>query len=77
FALDLKHLLLRFGIQTNLLQKEMNGSVYYHLMVYHCSSILLFLEHLATPERNYEEVQQRALKMNPSEPTLPKEVWKY
>ncbi|HDR7632497.1 MULTISPECIES: LAGLIDADG family homing endonuclease [Bacillus] len=77
FALDLKHLLLRFGIQTNLLQKEMNGSVYYHLMVYHCSSILLFLEHLATPERNYEAVQQRALKMKPSEPTLPKEVWKY
>ncbi|MCU5076802.1 hypothetical protein OB985_04260 [Bacillus cereus] len=77
FALDLKHLLLRFGIQANLLQKEMNDSVYYHLMIYHRSSILLFLEHLATPERNYEEIQQRALEMNSSEPTLPKEVWKY
>ncbi|EAO57425.1 Hypothetical protein RBTH_06375 [Bacillus thuringiensis serovar israelensis ATCC 35646] len=55
----------------------MNDSVYYHLMIYHRSSILLFLEHLATPERNYEEIQQRALEMNSSEPTLPKEVWKY
>ncbi|MFE7817802.1 LAGLIDADG family homing endonuclease [Priestia megaterium] len=77
FALDLKHLLLRFGIQANLLQKEMNDSVYYHLMIYHRSSILLFLEHLSTPERDYEEIQERALEMTSSEPTLPKEVWKY
>lgn len=77
FALDLKHLLLRFGIQANLLQKEMNDSVYYHLMVYHRSSILIFLENLATSERNYSEIRSRALEMNSSEPTLPKEVWKY
>lgn len=77
FALDLKHLLLRFGIQANLLQKEMNDSVYYHLMIYHRTSILLFLEALATPERNYDEIHNRALEMTSSEPTLPREVWKY
>lgn len=76
-ALDIKHLLLRFGIQANLLQKEMNDSIYYHLMVYHRSSILLFLEHIATNERNYNEIHERALEMKSSEPTLPKEVWKY
>lgn len=77
FVLDLKHLLLRFGIQANLLEKEMNGSLYYHLMVYHRTSILLFLEHLATPERNYDEIKERALEMMSSEPTLPRETWKY
>ncbi|MEX3713541.1 LAGLIDADG family homing endonuclease [Cytobacillus horneckiae] len=77
FALDLKHLLLRFGIQANLLQKEMNGSIYYHLMVYHRTSILLFLEHIATGERNYTEIKNRALEMRSSEPTLPKETWRY
>lgn len=77
FALDLKHLLLRFGIQANLLEKEMNESTYYHLMIYHRTSILLFLEHLATPERNYDEIQERAMEMMSSDPTLPRETWKY
>lgn len=77
FALDLKHLLLRFGIQTNLLQKEMNESVYYHLMVHHRTSILLFLEHLATSEREYDAIRSRAMEMTSSDPSLPKEVWKY
>ncbi|MCY9308722.1 hypothetical protein MOF23_06995 [Bacillus inaquosorum] len=76
-ALNLKHLLLRFGVQTNLLQKEMNGSVYYHLMIYHRSSILLFLDYLSTQERNHEAIRLRALEMKSSEPILPKEVWKH
>lgn len=76
-ALNLKHLLLRFGVQTNLLQKEMNGSIYYHLMIYHRSSILLFLDYLSTQERNYEAIRSRALEMKSSEPILPKEVWRH
>lgn len=77
FALDLKHLLLRFGIQTNLLQKEMGDSTYHHLMVYHRSSILSFLENIVTDERDYQEIRTRALEMRSSEPVIPREVWKY
>lgn len=77
FVLDIKHLLLRFGIQTNLLHKETKDTIYYHLMTYHRSSILTFLEELATEERDFSDVRERALEMRSSEHTLPKEIWKY
>lgn len=81
FALDIKHLLLRFGIQVNLLEKTLDGNPYFHLMMYHRSSILLFLEFIAVhaPERmeEYAKMQAKAQEMNSSEPVIPKDVWKY
>lgn len=76
-ALNLKHLLLRFGIRTNLLQKTMKDTTYYHLMTYHRSSVLLFLEHLVTDERDYSDIQERAEEMKSSDPIIPKEIWRY
>ncbi|MGL4820584.1 MAG: LAGLIDADG family homing endonuclease [Bacilli bacterium] len=75
FALDLKHLLLRFGIQTNLVRKRNGEDIYYHLMVYHRVSILKFLDSIACDYRNYEELKTRCLEMTPSEDKLPREVW--
>jgi intein/homing endonuclease len=81
FALDIKHLLLRFGIQVNLLQKTLDGHEYFHLMMYHRSSILLFLEFCAiyAPERSeeYAKMNLKAQEMNSSDPVIPKDVWKY
>lgn len=81
FAIDIKHLLLRFGIQVNLLEKMMDGKPYYHLMMYHRSSILLFLEFIAphTPERQeeYAKMAAKAQDMNSSEPVIPKDIWKH
>lgn len=79
FALDVKHLLLRFGIQTNLLEKQLEGSPYFHLMIYHKTSLLLFLEHIAKymPERkeSFDKVYRKAMEMNSTGAILPKEVW--
>lgn len=79
FALDLKHLLLRFGIRANLLEKTVEDAPYFHLMVYHNASIALFIELLASkqPERKeeYDVVSQKAMSMKPSDPVLPREVW--
>ena len=80
-VLDIKHLLLRFGIQVNLLEKKLDGAPYYHLMMYHRSSILTFLREISgyAPERyrEYEKMQTKAMDMSSSEPVIPKDVWKH
>jgi hypothetical protein len=81
FALNIKHLLLRFGIQVNLIEKTLDGHPYYHLMMYHRSSIMLFLELIAieAPERNqdYAKMQAKTQEMVSTDPIIPKDVWKY
>jgi intein/homing endonuclease len=77
FAINLKHLLLRFGITSNILKKEANGEDYYHLMIYHRTSVLLFLQEIATNDRDYSELRRRANEMSSSDPTLPKEIWRH
>lgn len=81
FALDIKHLFLRFGIQVNLLQKTLDGEPYYHLMMYHRTSILLFLELISVhaPERDdeYAVLHAKAMEMNSTDPIIPKDVWKH
>jgi len=81
FALNIKHLLLRFGIQANLLEKTLDGEPYYHLMMYHRTSILLFLELIAIKDNHrkvdYDIVRNKADEMGSSEPLIPKDVWKH
>lgn len=80
-AKDIKHLLLRFGIQSNVIEKKIEGQPYFHLMVYHRSAILLFLEHISkyAPERSeeYAKMNHKATLMSSTDPIIPKEAWKY
>lgn len=83
FAVDTKHLLLRFGVHTNLQTKKQRykgkESEIYQLMIHRREAILLFGERVGLfgGETALELVVAAAEQTESVEHTVPKEVWKY
>jgi intein/homing endonuclease len=82
-AVDMKHLLLRFGIQSNLQTKKQQykgkTKYIYQLMVHRRESLILFGLDVGiySGETAIEAVLNEAEKTEAVEHTVPKEVWKY
>lgn len=82
-VIDMKHLLLRFGILANLQIKKQKykgkESIIYQLMIHRREGILLFGEEIGMfgNEDNLKKVIYEASQTEPVEHTVPKEVWKY
>ena len=82
-AVDMKHLLLRFGIQSNLQTKKQNykGNVklIYQLMIHRRESLVLFCSEIDifAGETAVLNVLNEASATEAFEHTVPKEVWKY
>lgn len=82
-AIDAKHLLLRFGIQSNLQTKRQNykdkEKFIYQLMIHRKESIMLFCSQIGMfgGESAIETIMQSLNSIEAVEHTVPKEVWKY
>lgn len=77
FAIDLKHLLLRVGIKTNLLKKKIKEKDYYQLMVYykeHVQEMIRMFRGVGSA-KNYDYTYNRASEMSATDYVLPKEIW--
>lgn len=82
-AKDIKHLLLRFGIQSNLKQKKTKykGKVSYinQLLIHRQEALLLFTYDIGIigKDNAIDDVEKRAKEIEMTEHTVPKEVWNY
>lgn len=82
-AKDIKHLLLRFGIQANLANKKVtykdNVSSIYQLMIHRRESLMLFAMdiNIFEKESQIKDIFDKAESTATVENTIPKEVWKY
>jgi intein/homing endonuclease len=82
-AQDVKHLLLRFGIQTNLQTKKQkykdNINYIFQLMIHRRESLILFGTDINILGSEYimKGIVQQAEKTEVVEHTVPQEVWKY
>lgn len=82
-AKDLKHILLRFGIQTNLATKKTTYkdkvSHIYQLMIHRRESLVLFIADIEVLGKRdvVQAVLSRTETTETVEHTVPKEVWKY
>ena len=75
---DLKHLLLRFGIDGNIVTRELTGAPYYQLMVYAKKQVLSFIEQIAIySAKDYSGTKRHADTMTEKESTLPPKIWEY
>ena len=72
---DIKHLLLRFGIQSNLMIKRNINE----LLIHRRNDLLAFIEEISIFSKQdiLNEIQEYAEDMQVYEHTVPKEVWKY
>lgn len=76
FSRDVKHLLLRFGIDSNVIQRDLSGRPYYQLMIYSKRHVLSFIRQVAIyGEKDYSETEEYALTMNERENTIPSKIW--
>lgn len=82
-AQDIKHLLLRFGIQANLQTKKQkykeNINYIYQLMIHRRESLMLFAEYVKIYGLDEQVIAifDQAEKTELVEHTVPQEVWKY
>lgn len=77
-AREMKHLLLRFGIEANVIQRKISGEPYYQLMIYSKNDVLLFAEEIGKYGlKDYQKVITRAEQMDPRELTIPVDIWPY
>ena len=82
-AKDIKHLLLRFGIQSNLQTKKQKYkdkiNYIYQVMIYRKESVMLFGMDIGIMgnEDSIQKVLETAKEIDSVEHTVPKEVWKY
>lgn len=82
-AKDIKHLLLRFGIQTNLADKKVtykdSVSSIYQLMIHRRESLMLFAMdiNIFNREGQIKEIFDKAESTATVEHTIPQEVWTY
>lgn len=75
---DLKHLLLRFGIDANIVEREVNGMEYFQLMIHAKKEVLSFIDQIGIySKKDYSKTKQHALTMNEKQATIPKEIWSY
>lgn len=74
--LDLKHLLLRIGVQANLLHKQAGKETYWQLMIYHRNHIITFHDQIGEHAfKDYTKTIRRAKEMDATNPILPKDIW--
>lgn len=74
--IELKHLLLRIGVQSNLLHKQAGKETYWQLMIYYRNQIITFHEQIVEHAyKDYSKTIKRAREMEPTSPILPKEIW--
>lgn len=82
-AKDMKHLLLRFGIQSNITPKKAKANDSHHngfqLTIHRKESILAFTSLIGIfgKEDEIEVITEQAEALKLQEHTVPKEVWKY
>ncbi|UNY39809.1 terminase large subunit [Bacillus phage vB_BauM_KLEB27-3] len=81
--IDIKHLLLRFGIHANLKKKKSrykdNISYVYQLVIFRKEGLLRFHNEISISGKEdvLANIKHRALQIEEAEHTVPKEVWKY
>lgn len=78
FARDLKHLLLRFGIDANIIKRMVHGEEYWQVMIYAKSDVLSFVEQIAIYSiKNYVTTREKAIQMTERQSSIPKEIWEH
>lgn len=76
FSRDVKHLLLRFGIDSNIIQRDLGGKPYYQLMIYSKRHVVSFIQKISLyGEKDYSETEIYARTMNERENTIPSKIW--
>lgn len=76
FSRDVKHLLLRFGIDSNVIQRDLSGRPYYQLMIYSRRHVISFINQISIyGEKDYTETKAYAETMNERENTIPAKIW--
>lgn len=82
-AVDMKHLLLRFGIQSNLQTKKKTYkdrvSEHYQLMIHRREGLYCFIHDVGINFKSdlMHDIMDRVAEMETVEHTVPKEVWNY
>ena len=78
FARDLKHLLLRFGIDANIIKRMVHGEDYWQVMIYAKSDVLSFIEQIGVYSiKNYVTTREKAEQMTERQASIPKEIWNH
>ena len=78
FLKDLKHLLLRFGVDVNIIERKVRGEEYFHAMLYAKKDIRMFLNEIAIyGVKDYSEMQRKISQMEERSPSIPKEIWEH
>lgn len=78
FARDIKHLMLRFGIDVNLIDRQMDGKPATQAFIYSRNDTLSFCRRLSPYAlKDYSDVRNKAEQMMQKSDTLPVEVWPY
>ena len=73
---DVKHLLLRFGIDTNIVSRTLNERPYYQLMIYAKKHVLSFIRQIGSlAEKDYSKTEAFAEQMVERDATLPVAIW--
>ncbi len=73
---DLKHLLLRFGIDSNIVQRILSEEPYHQLMLYSKKQVLAFIDTFAGKSaKNYGLTRAKANEMTENAVTLPTDIW--
>lgn len=76
-ARDLKHLLLRFGIDGNIIERQLTGNPYFQLMIYARKHVLSFIKQIALyGQKDFSLVENFALNMKDKENSIPSGIWK-
>lgn len=78
FARDMKHLLLRFGIDVNLVNRRIDGKDAVQAFIYSRNDTMAFCQKLAPYSlKDYTDIKEKAQTMMEKSDTLPVEVWPY
>lgn len=76
FARDLKHLLLRFGIDANIIERKVHGDAYFQVMLYAKREVLTFIDQIGLYAlKDYSKTREKAASMEERLPSLPKDIW--
>lgn len=79
FVRDIKHLLLRFGIITNLCTKIIGKNEYYQVLIHKVNYLYIFLTEIGNKygRRDYSFINKTPETMIGKQESIPKDVWKY
>lgn len=77
-ARDIKHLLIRFGIDANIIERNISEKPYFQLMLYAKKDVVSFIEQLSPySKKDYSEVLKHTEGMTTKDPVIPSVIWKY